>query len=285
MKTYSPLRYPGGKAAMADLLSQLRSINDFGNLPMAEAFAGGAGASLSLLYLEDTPEIFINDKDYAVYSFWWSLVNESDEFLKRMATKRVSMSEYFRQRAIYRSAKPTSKLDLGFSTFFLNRCNRSGIIINGGPIGGAKQTGKWKIDARFNKDNLRERCLKVSEYRDRIRISNLDGIEFIEKSRSKPAFYFIDPPYYNKGGSLYLNLLDNNYHENLSLSLRTMADTPWVLTYDDCPEIRKFYKGWTKIKPFRLRYTAAERRKGNEIMIVPKTISLPKTQKSEAIIW
>ena len=62
-----------------------------------------------------------------------------------------------------------------FSAFYLNRCNRSGIIMNGGPIGGVKQTGKWKLDARFNKAELRRRCEKVAEYRERIHVSGDDG--------------------------------------------------------------------------------------------------------------
>jgi len=285
MNISSPLRYPGGKSSMTDLLSQIRKINNVGNLSIAEPFAGGAGASLKLLYLEDTPSIHINDKDSAIYSFWWSLLNRNTEFLDLMVKKRVSMAEYFRQRDIYKSPKKSSKLDNGFATFYLNRCNRSGIILNGGPIGGSKQIGKWKLNARFNKEELSQRCMKVSEYSDRIHLSNQDGIDFITQLKSKPTFYFIDPPYFTKGPLLYLNLLNKDYHQNLSLTLRDMPEAPWVLTYDDCPEIRRLYKGWTKIRPFSLRYSAAERRKGKEILIIPKWMSLPKTQNSEAIGW
>jgi DNA adenine methylase len=284
----SPLRYPGGKTSMANLLSQIRSINHVGSIPIAEPFAGGAGASLKLLFLEDTqdtPEIYINDKDNAIYNFWWSLINSNQEFLNRISGKRVSMTEYFRQRDIYRNFATASRLDHGFATFFLNRCNRSGIILNGGPIGGPKQKGEWKLNARFNKVELKERCLKIFEYSDRINLSNQDGIEFIQQTVQNSPFYFIDPPYFTKGPLLYLNLLDKNYHQNLSLTLNSMTDKPWVLTYDDCPEIRKLYKGWTKIKPFSLRYSAADRRKGQEIMIIPKWMTLPKVQTSEAIGW
>lgn len=270
---------------MADLLSQIRKLNQLGNLPIAEPFAGGAGASLKLLYLEDSPYIHINDKDSSIFNFWWSLLNKNREFLATMSEKRVSMAEYYRQWEIYRNPKRYSRLEHGFATFFSNRCNRSGIIINGGPIGGHEQTGKWKLNARFNKSGLAQRCLKVSEYSDRISLSSLDGITFLEQNKQHSKFYFIDPPYFTKGPTLYLNLLDKNYHENLSATLKGMNDVPWVLTYDDCPEIRKLYKGWTKIRPFSLRYSAAERRRGKEILIVPKWISLPKVQTSESIEW
>ena len=51
MKTCSPLRYPGGKSAMAELLSEIRRLNGLGDRAIAEPFAGGAGASLTLLFL------------------------------------------------------------------------------------------------------------------------------------------------------------------------------------------------------------------------------------------
>ncbi len=44
-------------------------------------------------------------------------------------------------------------LDVGFSTFFLNRTNVSGVI-KGGIIGGQEQQGEYKIDARYNGQNL-----------------------------------------------------------------------------------------------------------------------------------
>ena len=46
---------------MADLLAQIRRLNGLADRSFAEPFAGGAGASLSLLYLEETPEIYVND--------------------------------------------------------------------------------------------------------------------------------------------------------------------------------------------------------------------------------
>ena len=52
--------------------------------------------------------------------------------------------------------------ELGFATFYMNRTNRSGII-KGGVIGGLQQNGNWKLDARFNKDNLIKRISKIVE--------------------------------------------------------------------------------------------------------------------------
>ncbi len=285
MKIASPLRYPGGKSALADLLSQIRRLNGLGDRAIAEPFAGGAGASLTLLYLEETQEIYINDADPAIHDFWWSLVNRPQPFVNMLSRTRVSMAEWRRQRDVYRDRGRVSRIRRGFSAFYLNRCNRSGIITTGGPIGGVKQTGKWKLGARFNKPELRRRCEKVTEYRARVHVSGCDGIEFIKGLAADSTLFFIDPPYFVKGQTLYLNALDEDYHVALSTQLKSMSGAAWVLTYDDCPEIRRLYRGWGTIRPFSLRYVAAERRSGKEVLITPKWIRLPASQESAAVSW
>lgn len=285
MMTSSPLRYPGGKSAMAGLLASIRRINGLGNRAIAEPFAGGAGASLRLLYLEEAQTIHINDADTAIFAFWWTLVHRPVQFLRMLSTVRVSMVEWRRQREVYRSTTSVSRLRRAFATFYLNRCNRSGIIMNGGPIGGVLQNGHWKLDARFNKLELRRRCEKVAEYADRIRVSDNDGIRFVESLDPKFTFFFIDPPYYQKGPTLYLNGLEPSYHERLAARLKTMQEDAWVLTYDDCPQVRKMYREWATIRSFSLRYTAARCGIGKEILIAPKWMRLPKRQQSAALRW
>lgn len=285
MRTSSPLRYPGGKASMTGLLAGIRSINQLGDRSVAEPFAGGAGASLSLLYLEDTHEIHINDADPAIHDFWWTIANRPGPFLAMLRSTRVSMAEWRRQRETYRRSSNVSRLRRGFAAFYLNRCNRSGIIMNGGPIGGVEQTGQWKLGARFNKPELEARCKRVAEYGQRIRVSQMDALDFICGCDQGNTFFFIDPPYYAKGETLYLNKLDHAYHQHLAVRLRSMEDAAWVVTYDDCPEIRGMYADWASIHPFSLRYAASERRRGREILITPRWMQLPDEQASAAIEW
>ena len=285
MRNASPLRYPGGKSAMAGLLGQIRRLNRFGDRAIAEPFAGGAGASLTLLYLEETPEIYVNDADPAIHDFWWAVVNRSDAFMGMLDNASVNMAEWKYQRDVYRYQGQTSRLRRGFAAFYLNRCNRSGIVMNGGPIGGVQQKGKWKLDARFNRSELRCRCERIAEYSDRIHVSGQDGIEFINKCDVESTMFFIDPPYFDKGKTLYLNALNEEYHFTLAARLKSMSDAAWLLTYDDCPEIRRMYRDWAIIRPFSLRYAASERRSGAEVLITPQWMRLPVSQKSTAITW
>ena len=173
---------------MAGLLGGIRKLNGLGDRVISEPFAGGAGASLTLLYLEETPEISINDADPAIHDFWWAVINRPKQFASMISTTRVCMTEWRRQRDVYRDCRPVSRIRRGFAAFYLNRCNRLGIIMNGGPIGGVKQKGKWKLNARYNKTNLRQRCEKISEYQDRIHISGCDGIKFIASQDEDSTF-------------------------------------------------------------------------------------------------
>lgn len=282
----SPLRYPGGKSSMAGIFRSVRALNRIEDRPMAEPFAGGAGASLALLFSGDTPKVLINDADPAIRDLWNSITNRSDEFQSLLRSTRINMTEWRRQRLRYLEPKGSSAISRGFSAFYLNRCNRSGIIRNGGPIGGVQQRGKWKLGARFNKPALIRRCERISGHSDRIRISGQDGIEFIRRHKNREVFFFIDPPYYHKGPLLYLNGLTDSYHARLARVLRSLPRScAWVLTYDDCPEVRSLYRDWARIRPFSLRYTARERKLGGEVLIAPRWMRLPRHQTSASIRW
>lgn len=270
---------------MSGLLRDIRRINRVGNLDLAEPFAGGAGASLGMLFMEEAPAIHVNDADPAIHDFWWALLNRSSEFARHIDETPLNIGEWTRQRATYRRTGRTSRFRRGFAAFYLNRCNRSGIVMNGGPIGGIEQKGKWRIDARFNREDLKRRCQRVGQYRDRISLTSEDGIAFIDRLKDSPVFFFVDPPYFHKGASLYLNGLNADYHENLASKLHALQHLPWALTYDDCPEIRQMYKGWASIRSFALRYTASSTRQGREIMITPKWMRLPSSQSSASILW
>jgi DNA adenine methylase len=157
--------------------------------------------------------------------------------------------------------------------------------MNGGPIGGIAQKGKWKLDARFNRKELLRRCKRVAENSERISVSGYDGLRFLDGLDPRSTFFFIDPPYFEKGPSLYLNSLDDDYHSALAARLEAMKDAAWVLTYDDCIEVHRLYRDWAVIRPFSLRYVAAERRSGNEVLITPKWMRLPTRQESAAVTW
>lgn len=278
MKVITPLRYPGGKACLASAISAIMDANGLTRPIMAEPYAGAAGASLELLFSERVKSILINDLDYRIFSFWWAALNETDLFLERIGKVPLSIREWKRQRIIYRNPRKYKRFDVGFATFYLNRTNRSGILINGGPIGGFKQLGKWGLDARFARPTLSDRIDRIAAYRDRIEISNLDALAFVQKVVMKygdqELFLYLDPPYYEKGRKLYLSYYEHADHVAVGKALQSCGHSNWVVTYDDVPAIRRIYKR-CRVLPFRLRYTAQNRRHGAELFISSKRLMIP----------
>src|ERR1700761_10859 len=168
MESCSPLRYPGGKQIIAPVLARLIQLNGLEGEVYAEPYAGGAGAALSLLYSGFVKSLLLNDADPAIAAMWHSLLTDTERFVQNVFYVPLTVDEWFRQKSIYAAGGLSTSFDLGFAAFYLNRVNRSGIIKNAGPIGGFAQSGKWKIDARFNRLELGKRIRRIASYRRRI---------------------------------------------------------------------------------------------------------------------
>lgn len=273
----SPLRYPGGKAILTDFLADVIAENGLQDGTYIEPYAGGAGAAINLLLSEHVQRVILNDADPCVFAFWEAVLTKTSEFTKRIECTPISIEEWKRQRDIYRSQEKHSRIKVAFASFYLNRCNRSGIIVNGGPIGGFEQVGKWKLDARFNRKELIRRIEKIQLYRDRIEIHNLDAIEFLKGivSKESDCLVYLDPPYYTKGSELYLNHYQPDDHAELAAFMQSQDLLKWVMTYDDVPEIRGLYQSCNLV-PFQLDYSAHSRKKGKEILIHGPEVLLPE---------
>jgi DNA adenine methylase len=270
----SPFRYPGGKTRLANKLLEVieKNFTRDEQIILVEPYAGGAGASLALLFANKVDKIIINDLDNSIHAFWSVAVSDTDYLIKKIKRTEVTIDEWRKQKTIFLSTKNRRKL--AFATLFLNRTNRSGIM-TGGPIGGVEQSGKWKIDARFTKKTIIDRLEKIKEFRKKIEVTNFDGIVLLKKLEkrkdSKQLFIFLDPPYFQKGQSLYLNHYNNKDHENLSAFLQKSSFKRWIMTYDDVPYIKNLY-AMMRTKGFTIQHNAYESKVGREIMIFPKSL-------------
>lgn len=274
----SPLRYPGGKQSLAPLLAEVMVQNDLHDGTIVEPFAGGAGASLRLMFDEFASNLVLNDLDRRVYAFWRAVLNQTENLVDRISSSAITMKQWRACRRIYESpARGQKQLDLAFAVFFLNRCNRSGILMGGGPIGGYDQSGEWKLDARFNRTDLVARIRRIATYRERIKITRMDARALLKgmKPADDRMLVFLDPPYYVKGQRLYYNALEHEDHEKLAQFLLNDPPFKWVLTYDNAPAIRKLYKSLNP-KPFTLSYSAYERRVGKELLIFDPRLKIAR---------
>jgi DNA adenine methylase len=272
----TPLRYPGGKAKLTNFIKLVFEQNNLLDGHYCEPYAGGAGIALNLLVLEYVSCVHLNDLDPAVFAFWHSVINSPDELCKKIRDVKVNMVEWHKQKAIQTKPEDSSLLELGFSTFFLNRANRSGIL-TGGVIGGKNQDGEWKIDARFNKVELCRRIENIARFRSRIRLYNLDAADLIKgvmPSLPKNTLVYLDPPYYEKADRLYKNFYKHDDHAAIAKLVEEKIKVPWIVSYDHRPEIVKMYKGFPKII-YGMNYSAADSYKGSEVMFFSKRISIP----------
>lgn len=275
MRYISPLRYPGGKARIAPFASELLALQNPRPRRYAEPFAGGAGSALTLLVGEHVETIHINDLNPGVAAFWRCVFNQTKRLIRRIEDTEVSLDTWHLAREIYRQPKRHNDLDLGFATFFLNRCNRSGIL-NARPIGGLEQKGQWKIDARFNRENLIERIAYIGSYRRRVELSELDAQDFLATLRSHQGdvLVYVDPPYLGQGDDLYLDRLSAKDHRDLAARLRD-SNLNWFLTYDaDDRVTNELYVNF-RCAEFDIKHTAQVNHMGTELIVFADTIAVP----------
>lgn len=268
----SPLRYPGGKAALAKFFGEVIERLRIDEPRYIEPYAGGAGAGIVLLLQDRVQELVINDIDPAVYSFWRSVVSEPEAFAALIFDTPLNVEEWRHQKMVYKAADDSDPLALGFAFFYLNRTNRSGIL-NAGPIGGVNQTGNYKIDARFNRSQLAERVTTIGALADRIKVLSLNGMKVARRYASDPsAFAYIDPPYVEMGGSLYLNSFTHRDHADLAACLDEAPSGNWIVTYDTADFVRRLYRNH-HMREYQLNYSAHRTGKASELLIASAPVA------------
>ena len=301
------MRYPGGKASLAGLLALTIKLNGLSGCPYFEPFAGGAGAALRLLREGVVSELYLNDLDPRVYAFWNAALGESQKFADAIRSVPLNIEEWRNQRQVCTLGDTGKQFELGFATFYLNRCNRSGIVHGAAPIGGYAQSGPWKIDARFYRESLAERILAIGRRREQIHVTNMDARDFLgarlpRGSGRKSVFVYFDPPYYSRGDRLYMNLYSDSSgivhgaapiggyaqsgpwkidarfyrdqdHMNLATYIQKQYDVNWIMSYDDTAFVRHLYQA-CDISQFSLEYSLHKKRKAQELLISPSRVKL-----------
>lgn len=276
MTYYSPLRYPGGKGKISTFFSELFAVNNFVGGTYIEPYVGGGSIALYLLMNRIVNRIIINDRDRSLFAFWHSVLNNTEEFCLLITNTPVTMETWHLQREIQRNKADVDLLSLGFSTFFLNRTNRSGII-KGGVIGGLNQTGNYLIDARYNPDKLKERIQAIARFSDHIELFNLDAVELVNNLQNdlpNNSLFYFDPPYYVKGKGLYMNYYNDQDHYDIYNAITQIENQKWIVTYDKVDFIRDLYMNYRTFE-YSLNYSAATVGKGKEYMILSNNCILP----------
>lgn len=267
-KSFSPLRYPGGKTKIYDKVKNLIETNGLSNKTYVEPFAGGFGIGIGLLCEKIVMSAVLNDNDPHIYNFWYTVLCHTDELVKRIIDTPITLEEREKQVAIYNDSSADSISD-GYATLFLNRVNFSGII-KGGPLGGNSQKSEYKIDCRFNKAKIVEKIERIALLKNKIELYNCDKSElilFYLKDRIHSSFFNIDPPYVKKGQQLYANYFVEEDHRNLERVItEQLGDTHWIVTYDDCDLVKEIYRNY-HMQEYNIQHNAGKTIQGKEIVI------------------
>ncbi len=274
-KTCSPLRYPGGKACLKPLMAKVIKTNRMERFHYVEPYAGGCGLALSLLFGGYVSDIHINDVDPSIWSFWKAVLDHTDDLIHLIMTTEISVDQWRIQRETQLKEDISDPIALGFAAFYLNRTNRSGIIKGAGVIGGFEQNGNYKMDCRFNRINLVRRITRIKKYRSRIHLTRHDAVKFMNQSSYLPkeTLFCIDPPYFNKGSSLYTSFYGPDDHKEVAEAILGL-NYPWLVTYDNADQIRNLYKSRRQYV-FDINYSLQDKRVGTELLIASKGLKLP----------
>jgi DNA adenine methylase len=276
----TPLRYPGGKQKLFPFILEIIEKNDLIGGDYVEPYAGGAGVAIELLLGGHVKHIHLNDSAYPVFAFWKSVITNPERLCQFISRASLTIDEWKKRREIVRHPEDHDELEVGFSTFFLNRCNRSGVL-SGGIIGGLDQSGKWKMDARFSRNELIRRIEAIAVKKSSITVNNLDAEDFIINyipSLPSNTLVYCDPPYFDKSSQLYLNRYRPEDHIRISKVIQQKLLKKWVVSYDYQEEILKNYIDRRNFV-YSLQYNASTVYKGQELFIFSDDLTIPGESK------
>lgn len=279
----TPLRYPGGKQRLAPFIREILLANDLYGCAYAEPYAGGAGVAVALLLAGDVARIHLNDADPRIYAFWTAATEHTHELCRFVEDVELTVGEWMRHREVVKRPDDHDTFALACSTFYLNRCNRSGVL-GGGLIGGKSQTGTWLMDARFNRDNLIARIQDIGRLADRITVTQLDAEVFAttwaHDNFAEQTLIYFDPPFYERAQSLYMNAYEPDDHARVAQTVQSQVAHPWIVSYDDHEAIHALYSARRSFV-HELQYSAARSYKGAEVFVFSDLVQVP----SSSCIW
>jgi len=201
-KIKSPLRYPGGKSrAIKQILPQI-PVNI---REYREPFFGGGSVFFAVkqLFGQQIKTYWINDLNYDLYCFW-QCAQENIELLVAKITE--IKQKYDNGRELFQDL---TREDLKLTDF----------------------------------DSSIARLTQIAPLLASVKITNQDYEELLF-AEGKEVFIFLDPPYYSATKSRLYGVRGNLHtsfdHQRFADNMR-QCQAKWLITYDDCPEIRKLF--------------------------------------------
>lgn len=271
MATVTPFRYPGSKnKLMPILMEHIDKMDNQGSF--VDAFVGGGSVLLEVASKYPEVQLYANDKDYWIYCFW-KIVAGTDfsklDMLLRLMEAHPTLELFYKLR----EEQTMDEIRCAYKAIFFNRTTFSGILYSG-PIGGKEQKSKYTVDCRYNYKKLKTKILNCHKLlTGRTQVDNQDVATYDILTQTNLSAY-LDPPYYVKGNVLYIETMKPEEHQALAKCLDARSN--WVLSYDDCPEVRKLYQS-KRIIDLAARYCINGKKNNwehkNELVILPLEVN------------
>ena len=257
----SPLRYPGGKSrAVQQILPFLPETPGV----LVSPFIGGGSVELAAAGLGW--KVLGFDLFQPLVDFWQQALTSPQELADAVSTYYPLAKDRF-----YQLQQTTFKTQLEEAArfFVLNRASFSGSTMSGGMSPGHGRFTPSAIERvrRFAADNLW--------------VDQADFSKSIATNRN--AFLYLDPPYfsasrlYGRRGDLH----EGFHHQGLCELLKARGN--WLLSYDDCPQVREMYQGYQMVE-LSWKYGMSESKKSREILILGDARQGAATGKSRHAI-
>ena len=223
----SPLQYPGGKYfAVPHIVKQFpRGIDT-----LVSPFLGGGSIELSCAAMGI--KVYGYDAFEPLVNFWQCAISDSRkvaEYVKELLP--LGRSAFYLHRSWLRWSGSFG-FDQAVVFYALNRTAWAGKIYNGYANEEKFNDAGLKRLASFKVDNL---TVQLADCRDEI-------------PKHNGQFLYLDPPY--PMNREYYGFHNGEMHRDFdheSLADMLHSRENWILSYNDCPKIRRLYAGFTKL--------------------------------------
>ena len=250
----SPLSYPGGKRLAQKHILPLIPYNE---MEICSPFLGGG--SLEISWSLKGKKVYGYDNDEKLINFWKHLLSQqkelADEIERIVLTEttyedtlfgrnRVSSSRPVIQKEILALAKKLRE-EYGKETcdfkkaamyWVINKISWNGSTFGKGASARSGSKGFFRKEV-------------IHDYIRKFKVGKL-SVEQMDFNKSIPlnpeSFLYVDPPYIIDDDNLYGTNgdLHKNFDHQSLFDLLSKRDK-WLLSYNDCPQIREMYKEYS----------------------------------------
>jgi len=222
----SPFRYAGGKYYARSLIREHIPPHE----QYIEPFAGGGSI---FFYKDKVEENWLNDVDSLLMNCYEVIRDQPEELIEALEGEKASKKRHHYFKEVF---EPQDEIDEALRWYYLNRTSYSGIM--------KMQNCYWGYGEKYSKPprNWPPTIRETSRKLQGVKLTSMDFEDVIGEA-SDGAFLFVDPPYFKADqDKFYRHSFTEEDHLRLLECLKKHSERlRFLLTYDNCPEIKDMY--------------------------------------------